>query len=420
MERILEGNLARLEVPDILTFLHMVGRTGVLALERPDQESKLFFRDGSPVYATSSKDELRLGTMLVRMGKVKAESLERALQRQRSAGHRIGQALLVEKLVTEAELASFLKVQVSEVIFDTFAWRDGVFSFWEKVPPPATAVTLEMDLQNLLMEGSRRIDERGRLAEVFPDLNMSVESVTNPERVKHSVTMTPEEWKVYFLVDGRRSLSEICRLAGNPDELATLQILHHLVKAKFLAVVSPQAEATTPLPAKGAAPAPAAEEEALATTRFVDGGKGAGPVPAPAPVSVEFHSGVRTRSPDDDTKEIVSRKAVQYLGKGPRVTVSRLILLKDGTETSFPLTRDTYTIGRHRNNDIVISDPKVSSFHARIDRTSEGFNLVDLKSRNGSFVNGKRIEQATLKTGDEVRMGTARLVYKIDYTSALT
>jgi hypothetical protein len=420
VERILEGNLARLEVPDILTFLHMVGRTGVLALERPDQESKLFFRDGSPVYATSSKDELRLGTMLVRMGKVKAESLERALQRQRSAGHRIGQALLVEKLVTEAELASFLKVQVSEVIFDTFAWRDGVFSFWEKVPPPATAVTLEMDLQNLLMEGSRRIDERGRLAEVFPDLNMSVESVTNPERVKHSVTMTPEEWKVYFLVDGRRSLSEICRLAGNPDELATLQILHHLVKAKFLAVVSPQAEATTPLPAKGAAPAPAAEEEALATTRFVDGGKGAGPVPAPAPVSVEFHSGVRTRSPDDDTKEIVSRKAVQYLGKGPRVTVSRLILLKDGTETSFPLTRDTYTIGRHRNNDIVISDPKVSSFHARIDRTSEGFNLVDLKSRNGSFVNGKRIEQATLKTGDEVRMGTARLVYKIDYTSALT
>jgi hypothetical protein len=421
VERILEVNLARLEVPDLLTFLHMVGRTGVLALERAEQESKLFFRDGSPVYATSSKEELRLGTMLVRMGKVKAESLDKAIQRQRSAGHRIGQALLIEKLITEGELASFLKVQVSEVIFDTFVWTEGVFTFWEKVPPPATAVTLEMDLQNLLMEGSRRIDERGRLAEVFPDLNMAVESVTNPERVKHSVTMTPEEWKVYFLVDGRRSLSEICRLAGNPDELATLQILHHLVKAKFLAVLSPQEDQTTPPVASAAAAAqPLSEEAIVATTRFVDGGKPA-PSAAQGGVSVEFNSGIRSRAPEDDTKEIVSRKAVQYLGKGPRVTVSRLILLKDGTETSFPLTRDTYTIGRHRNNDIVISDPKVSSFHARIDRTGEGFNLVDLKSRNGSFINGKRIEQAaSLKTGDEVRMGTARLVYKIDYTAALT
>jgi hypothetical protein len=411
VERILEGNLARLEVPDLLTFLHMVGRTGVLALERTDQESKLFFRDGNPIYAVSTKEELRLGTMLVRQGKVKAESLDRAVQRQQSAGHRIGQALLVEKLVTEAELASFLKVQVSEVIFDTFSWHEGVFTFWEKVPPPATAVILEMDLQNLLMEGSRRMDERHRLSEVFPDLNMAVESVTNPERVKHSVTMTPEEWKVYFLVDGRRSLSEICRLAGNPDELATLLILHHLVKAKFLAVVAPQDS-----PDAASALSAPVDDEVVNTTRMGDVKSPA----APAAVSVEFHSGIRSRSPEDDTKEIVSRKAVQYLGKGPRVTVSRLILLKDGTETSFPLTRDTYTIGRHRNNDIVISDPKVSSFHARIDRTSEGFVLVDLKSRNGSFVNGKRMEQGPLKTGDEVRMGTARLVYKVEYTAALT
>src|ERR1051325_5075156 len=71
---------------------------------------------------------------------------------------------------------------------------------------------------------------------------------------------------------------------------------------------------------------------------------------------------------------------------------SRLVLVTGEGETSFPLTRDAYTIGRHRNNDIVISDPKVSSFHARIDRSPEGYVIVDLKSRNGSYINGKRIE----------------------------
>ncbi|HEY6548859.1 MAG TPA: FHA domain-containing protein, partial [Vicinamibacteria bacterium] len=70
-----------------------------------------------------------------------------------------------------------------------------------------------------------------------------------------------------------------------------------------------------------------------------------------------------------------------------------------------------------RNNDIVISDPKASSFHARIDRSPDGFVLVDLKSRNGCWLNGKRAETVVLKTGDEVRLGMARLVYKVDYTS---
>ena len=97
-----------------------------------------------------------------------------------------------------------------------------------------------------------------------------------------------------------------------------------------------------------------------------------------------------------------------------KATTSRLVLVKDGAETSYPLTRDTYTVGRHRNNDIVVSDPKVSSFHARFDRTLEGFVLVDLRSRNGSFVNGKRVDAVVLQTGDEVRLGTARLRYKMD------
>jgi uncharacterized protein DUF4388/FHA domain-containing protein len=403
MQKILEGDLSRIAVPDLLTFLNMGHRTGVLALERPDQETKLFLREGRPVYSTSTRDDLRLGSMLVRMGKVKPDVLERVLARPKTPG-RIGHALLAENVLSEAELASFLKVQVSEVIFDTFAWRAGVFTFWDGVPPPATAVTLDMDLQNLLMEGVRRIDERHRLSEVFPDLDMAVEAVANPERVKHSVTLTPEEWKIFFLVDGRRSLAEICRLAGTPDDLATLQILHNLVLAKFVVVAPP-------------VPIPAAEAALVADPRGTHKLQDGKPVEAAAPVAVEFATVMRPR-PEDDTKEIVTPKAVQYLGHVGKVTVSRLTLVVGGQETHFPLTRDTYTLGRHRNNDIVISDPKVSSFHARLDRSPEGFLLVDLKSRNGSHVNGERIDSAQLNTGDEIRLGTARLAYKVDYISS--
>jgi hypothetical protein len=398
MDKVLEGSLSRFEVPDVLTFLNMGRRSGLLAMERADQETKLFIRDGNPVFATSSRDELRLGSMLIRMGKVTAENLDRALASHSGRGYRLGQALLAERLLSEAELASFLKVQVSEVIFNTFEWKDGVFTFWDRVPPPATAVTLLMDLQNLIMEGSRRMDERGRLTEVFPDKDMVVEAMANPERVKHSVTMTPEEWQVFFLVDGRRSLSEICRLAGNPDELATLEILHRLVMAKFAAVLPPPS-------APAAAPPTSAHPTQLVGNGKLPGGLG----------TVQFQSGIRAPRQQDDTHEIVAKNAVQYVGQQGPATTSRLVLMKEGGgETSFPLIRETYTVGRHRNNDIVISDPKVSSFHARLDRAPEGFVVVDLKSRNGSFINGRRVETGPLRNGDELRMGPARLVYRME------
>ena len=403
MERVLEGDLSRFEVPDLLTFLNVGRHTGVLLLERPEQETKIFFREGAPVYASSTRDTLRLGSLLVRLGKMTERAAgERALARLGS-GHRIGQVLLKEKLLTEEELASVLKVQVSEVVFDTFEWDKGLFTFYDDVPPPATAVHAR-DGSSEPHHGGRPQDRRaGRLAEFFPDLAMAVESVVNPERVKASVTLTPEEWQVYFLVDGRRTLADVCRLAGNPDELSTLLVLRHLALAKFVRGDSRDG-------GEGSA-------KSRRTSR-----RGWHPSPRGLAAAVPLPGGVQHRATRQEARRRHQGRRDAESGPVPAsssstITVSRLVLLKDGAETSFPLTRDTYTLGRHRNNDIVVSDPKVSSFHARLDRGPEGFTFVDLKSRNGSYVNSRRSATALLTTGDEIRLGTAKLVYRVDYTS---
>jgi hypothetical protein len=419
MDKILEGDLACFEVPDLLTFLGMGRRTGVLVLEKPDQETKVFFRDGQPIHSVSTRDDLRLPSLLGRYTRASAADLARLQPHLEHAasGSNVGELLISEGLLSEEELGPFLKRQVSEVIFDTFGWKSGSFTFFDEIPPPDAAIIIEIDLQNLIMEGVRRIDEHDRLEELFPDRELVVESFANPERVKHSATLTGEEWSIFFLVDGRRSIREICRLVDEPDDQVTLQVLHNLIVANLVVLAAPASPETSV--ASSAPGVPASPSESVPEVQAPPAQRPATVPPAVSPV-VEFRAGEVARAKGKDTQHLVDPKAREYLQSSKRMAMARLVLRVEGQpERSFALSRDASTIGRHRNNDVVVSDAKVSSFHARIDRTPEGHELVDLGSRNGSFVNGTRHERVLLENNDEFVVGGACLRYLVDYSSAV-
>ena len=69
------------------------------------------------------------------------------------------------------------------------------------------------------------------------------------------------------------------------------------------------------------------------------------------------------------------------------------------------------TIGRRETNDIVIDDPAVSGHHAKIDCLGDRFVLIDLQSKNGSFVNEQLITSQWLKHGDIITIGEHSLVF---------
>ena len=74
------------------------------------------------------------------------------------------------------------------------------------------------------------------------------------------------------------------------------------------------------------------------------------------------------------------------------------------------LSGDKVTIGRSRDNMMVLDNPQVSRYHAVIERLGTRQRITDLKSSNGVFVNGNKIEkQGWLKEGDEIRIGPYRL-----------
>lgn len=93
----------------------------------------------------------------------------------------------------------------------------------------------------------------------------------------------------------------------------------------------------------------------------------------------------------------------------------RLVLMSpDGEEQEFVLGRSIVTLGRAANNDIVLSDAKVSRIHARLEHGSEGYFLVDLGSANGLSHNGEQVNRAALAPGDVVGLGDSLLRFEVD------
>jgi hypothetical protein len=69
------------------------------------------------------------------------------------------------------------------------------------------------------------------------------------------------------------------------------------------------------------------------------------------------------------------------------------------------------TVGRRAGNDIVIDDPSVSAEHAWIINHDSHYTILNTLSTNGTFVNDKRVHEATLSHGDSVRLGQAEFVF---------
>ena len=96
-----------------------------------------------------------------------------------------------------------------------------------------------------------------------------------------------------------------------------------------------------------------------------------------------------------------------------------LVEFKDGkTGLRFSLSEDTVSIGRRKNNTIVIDDELISKNHAVIEKEKLDssndlyrYTLRDLGSTNGTYVNDEKVESAALWNGDLIRVGMSFFLF---------
>jgi pSer/pThr/pTyr-binding forkhead associated (FHA) protein len=90
-----------------------------------------------------------------------------------------------------------------------------------------------------------------------------------------------------------------------------------------------------------------------------------------------------------------------------------LLLVKRGPNagSTFLIANDATTAGRRPDSDVFLDDVTVSRNHASIERRGGAFFVRDSGSLNGTYVNGERVEETKLASGDEIQIGMFKLVF---------
>jgi predicted component of type VI protein secretion system len=90
------------------------------------------------------------------------------------------------------------------------------------------------------------------------------------------------------------------------------------------------------------------------------------------------------------------------------------VLIQEGPDTGKVYeVAQAAILGRLDTNDIPVKDGKASREHAKIYKQGEQYAIVDLNSSNGTFVNGEKITKRILKNGDQIEIGTVRLLFEL-------
>ncbi len=138
-------------------------------------------------------------------------------------------------------------------------------------------------------------------------------------------------------------------------------------------------------------------------------GAGAGESPSETTATITFGGPVKeAEHREERSLNDSDAAAVDALPQG-----SALLVVQRGPSAGsrFLLDTDVVSAGRHPDSEIFLDDVTVSRRHAEFRRTPDGFQVADVGSLNGTYVNRDRIDEVALQGGDEVQIGKYRLVY---------
>ncbi len=235
----LKGNLRDFTITQLLNLINLAHKTGTLVIEGPGDTARVTFREGKLSYAQYGREESNLAAILQRCNKISQGQFR--ILRERTAqmsDKELGLLLINAGYLSQEDVLSSLQQYFVEVVRRLFTWVEGFFRFDQGVLPIDGKITVKIDLENLIIEGSRQLREWEQLQEEIPSLEMALKFTERPGTNLKNINLSVEEWRVVSYVNPKNTISQIARTVKMND-LEIRRVIYSLLQAGLVELIRP-------------------------------------------------------------------------------------------------------------------------------------------------------------------------------------
>jgi len=275
----LKGELRDFSTTQLLNLINLAGKTGTLTIfqanrtgqmeevngkkrekiEAGAERAQVSFKSGKLVFATMKGQEGSLISVLNKVGKLTDDQARVIRERARDKSDKALALLLMNaNYITQNDIVSSIQQHMQDVVYNLMSWNSEPFRFDDNILPPADRIQVPIDLENIIIEGSRQLRELEQLQDEIPSLDMALKFT---ERPLTNVNLSVDEWKVVKFVDPKNSMRLIAR-TNKLSEVEIRRIVYGLLQAGLVELVRPT-DAPMPQSAKPLAPQEIEEKKSL-------------------------------------------------------------------------------------------------------------------------------------------------------------
>lgn len=235
----LKGNLRDFTISQLLNLINLARKTGTLVVEGPGEIARVFFREGKLSYAAIEQEDNSLAAVLQRTNRI-TNSQYRLIKEKasRMSDKELGLVLINAGYVSQDDILVSLQQYFLAVVRRLFTWGEGFFRFDQGELSMNGKITVRIDLENLIIEGSRQLRELEKLQEEIPTIDMALKFTDRPGTNLRNINLSVQEWRVVSFVNPKNSMRQIAR-ATKMNELEIRRVIYGLLQAGLVEIIRP-------------------------------------------------------------------------------------------------------------------------------------------------------------------------------------
>jgi hypothetical protein len=225
------GDLRQTALPEILFTIYLHRVPGVIECRRGEVLKKVVLRDGAVVHAASSDRDDSLGYTLRRAGKITADQFTLTDKiRSNTSDKRHGEVMIEHGILSPAQLYEGIQEQIRSIVWSLFSWEEGEVTFSIGEFEDAGMIRIHLPMRQVILQGIKRAPDAKALVARLGRKETVFEPTWTAEDLIE-IALDDVELKLLRLIDGRRSLYDVCTSGPySPAENARLVYALHVLR----------------------------------------------------------------------------------------------------------------------------------------------------------------------------------------------